>query len=171
MNVTDTTTLLSAKQLNYLSSNIPFYYSPKPNVFSFISDHYLSVAAPFVAYWALSLIFHIFDTSDWKWLNQYRLHESAEVKARNLVSRTDVVRDVLFQQLIQTVMGIWWMDETELGLDHVGSMVKLLPRLTRLLQGVLGDSAGKQIFEDHGHVLLYSTYWWIGPLARFLFGM
>ena len=37
---------------------------------------------------------------------QYRLHTPAEVSKRNRVSRWEVVRDVLIQQAVQTVMGI-----------------------------------------------------------------
>lgn len=37
---------------------------------------------------------------------QYRLHTPAEVSKRNRVSRWEVVRDVLIQQAIQTVMGV-----------------------------------------------------------------
>lgn len=173
MNVTGTLPQLCGKQLNYLSTNTPFYFSPRPDLFSFISDHYLSLAAPFVAYWVLSLLFHVLDVSEWKWLDQYRLHESAEVKARNLVSRSDVVKAVIFQQFIQTIIGLWWMDDNQIGvgIEHVKSMLDLLPTFTTLFGGVIGDSATKQILGDHGHVLLYTYYWWVAPVVRFLFGM
>lgn len=173
MNVTGAVPLLSAKQLSYLSSNTPFYYTPRADIFSFITDHYLSLAAPFVAYWVLSLLFHVLDVSEWKWIEPFRLHESAEVKTRNLVSRPEVVKAVIFQQAIQTVVGLWWIsdNETSVGIDHVKAMTDLLPTFTKLFRGVLGESAAKQIVEDHGHALLYAAYWWVGPVARFLFGM
>lgn len=40
------------------------------------------------------------------YLPQYRLHTPAEVLKRNHVSRLDVVRDVVLQQVIQTVFGL-----------------------------------------------------------------
>src|SRR5689334_8226053 len=93
------------------SADTPFYYSSRPSQFSAISDVYLALAAPLVAYWALSLIFHYFDQQSWKWLERARIHDSEEVKRKNLVSKSEVVGMVLFQQLIQTVAGVYWVAE------------------------------------------------------------
>jgi sphinganine C4-monooxygenase len=70
---------------------------------SFIPDFYLSLILPFVAYWAFSLFFHYIDVMDiWP---QYRLHTPAEILKRNHVSRYEVARDVIVQQIIQTLVG------------------------------------------------------------------
>ncbi|KAI9746848.1 MAG: tRNA-splicing endonuclease subunit sen54, partial [Chaenotheca gracillima] len=69
-----------------------------------IPDKFLTVILPVVAYWAVSLFFHFIDTYDF--LSQYRLHTPAEVLKRNRVSRIDVIRDVIIQQVIQTVVGV-----------------------------------------------------------------
>lgn len=50
------------------------------------------------------MFFHWIDTKDL--LPQYRLHTPVEVLKRNRVSRWEVIRDVLIQQAVQTVMGI-----------------------------------------------------------------
>ena len=50
------------------------------------------------------MFFHWIDTKDL--FPQYRLHTPVEVLKRNKVSRWEVVRDVLIQQAVQTVMGI-----------------------------------------------------------------
>lgn len=69
-----------------------------------IPDKVLTLLMPFAAYWALSLFFHWIDTNDF--LPQYRLHTPVEVLKRNRVSRWEVIRDVLIQQVVQTGMGI-----------------------------------------------------------------
>jgi len=50
------------------------------------------------------MIFHLVDEFDL--FPQYRLHTPAEVLKRNHVSRWDVFRDVIIQQIIQTIFGI-----------------------------------------------------------------
>lgn len=49
------------------------------------------------------MIFHFIDVNDiWP---QYRLHTPAEILKRNHVSRYEVARDVIIQQIIQTIVG------------------------------------------------------------------
>lgn len=69
-----------------------------------IPDGYLTMALPVIAYWGVSLIFHLIDEYDL--FPQYRLHTPAEVLARNHVSRWDVFRDVVIQQVVQTFVGL-----------------------------------------------------------------
>lgn len=69
-----------------------------------IADKYLILILPIVAYWAMSMVFHYIDTLDW--FPQYRLHTPAEVLKRNHVSRWEVVRDVIIQQIVQTAVGL-----------------------------------------------------------------
>lgn len=69
-----------------------------------IRDDYLSLALLVVAYWSLSGVFHLIDVYDL--FPQYRLHTPEEVLKRNHVSRWDVFRDVILQQIIQTVFGV-----------------------------------------------------------------
>jgi len=49
------------------------------------------------------MFFHWIDTMDY--FPQYRLHTPAEVAKRNRVSRWEVVRDVVIQQIVQTIVG------------------------------------------------------------------
>lgn len=69
-----------------------------------IQDQYLALALPVIAYWAVSLFFHVLDTCEL--FPQYRLHTPAEVLKRNHVSRWDVFRDVVIQQIVQTAIGL-----------------------------------------------------------------
>lgn len=152
-----------------LTMRTPWYYTSAPSVLPGISDHALSVAAPVVAYWALSLIFHAFDVSGWAWLDKYRLHESAEVQARNRASRTDVLLAVLFQQAIQTALGWWWLDAQEptTQLEHVERMRALAVTVRSVLSAVLGEKAAVAREED----AVYFVYWWAIPVAQLFFAM
>lgn len=70
-----------------------------------IPDKYLSLVLLIAAYWLVSLFFHIIDELDL--FPQYRLHTPEEVLKRNHVSRWEVLRDVVLQQVIQTAFGIF----------------------------------------------------------------
>jgi sphinganine C4-monooxygenase len=75
-----------------------------PDLISWCPDFYLSAIAPVVAYWVVSLIFHIIDIYDL--FPQYRLHTPAEIVQRNRATRFEVFRDVIIQQIIQIGMAV-----------------------------------------------------------------
>lgn len=77
---------------------------PLPPLVSWTSDAILQVAFPIIGYWVVSLAYHLIDVYDL--LPQYRLHTPVEVLKRNHVSRYEVFRDVIIQQIIQTVAGL-----------------------------------------------------------------
>ncbi|CCM02554.1 uncharacterized protein FIBRA_04657 [Fibroporia radiculosa] len=164
---------LGPTQQHYLSTAQPFYYSPKAHLLSPLPDNYLALAAPVFTYWASSLFFHVLDISNWHWLEKHRIHESAEVKSRNLATRWQVIRAVLLQQLVQTVLGYLWMGEqvSGAGVDHIGNMMRLGLMLMRVLSLTVGENAGGRILESYGAQLLYAIYWWAIPIAKFFFGM
>ena len=83
---------------------------PLPPLLSPIPDKLLTLLLPIAAYWGLSMFFHWIDSKDL--FPQYRLHTPAEVTKRNRVSRWEVVRDVLIQQVVQTAVG-WVLGMTE----------------------------------------------------------
>ena len=90
---------------------LPSYQlTPLPSLLPPIPDKLLTLLLPIVAYWALSMFFHWIDTNDY--FPQYRLHTPAEVAKRNKVSRWEVVRDVVIQQVVQTAVG-WVLGMTE----------------------------------------------------------
>lgn len=84
---------------------------PLPRLVSWAPDAVVQAALPFIGYWVVSLIFHLIDEFDL--FPQYRLHTPAEVLKRNHVSRYEVLRDVILQQIIQTVaaLGLSYFDE------------------------------------------------------------
>lgn len=84
---------------------LPSYrLTPLPPLFPPIPDKLATLLLPIIAYWGLSMFFHWIDTKDY--FPQYRLHTPAEVMKRNKVSRWEVVRDVIIQQMVQTFVGI-----------------------------------------------------------------
>lgn len=82
---------------------LPAYSTePMPDLFQgVISDFWLSIIAPHVVYWCISLIFHLIDVYDL--FPQYRLHTPEEISQRNLATRWQVARDVLLEQVIQMI--------------------------------------------------------------------
>jgi len=84
---------------------LPSYtLTPRPPIIPGISDTLLQLLLPIIAYWIVSLVFHFLDTYDI--CSKYRLHTPEEVLKRNHVSRYEVIRDVILQQIIQTVFGL-----------------------------------------------------------------
>ncbi|KAK6332203.1 hypothetical protein TWF718_002730 [Orbilia javanica] len=78
---------------------------PATPLLPFISDALLSCLSPIVVYWVLSMIFHYID--EYELLEKYRIHTPEEVLKRNHVSRYEVIRDVIIQQVIQ--FGFGWV--------------------------------------------------------------
>jgi len=90
-----------------MSSDLPplpeYTLKPVQPLLPWASDIFVSVAMPVIAYWVLSMVFHAIDIKDL--FPQYRLHTPAEITARNRVSRYEVARDVIIEQLLQIVVG------------------------------------------------------------------
>lgn len=86
-----------------MASDLPplpdYTIKPMPDLLPFISDFWLSLILPHIAYWAVSMFFHLIDTYDL--FPQYRLHTPEEIAQRNLASRYQVFRDVILEQIIQ----------------------------------------------------------------------
>ena len=103
-----------------MASNVTSYelpplpeYTLKPlqPLVSWASDAAIQTALPVIAYWAVSLIFHTIDVYDL--FARYRLHTPAEVLKRNHVTRWEVFRDVVLQQVIQSIalIGLSYYDD------------------------------------------------------------
>lgn len=69
-----------------------------------LPDTWLQAILLIVAYWGVSAFFHVIDTYDLA--PAYRLHTPEELTKRNHVSRWDVFRDVILQQIIQTAFAL-----------------------------------------------------------------
>jgi len=119
----------------------PYILSQQPPLISPIPDKYLSLALPIVAYWALSMVFHYIDEFDL--FPQYRLHTPAEVLKRNHVSRWEVVRDVVIQQIVQTIVGVGLaMTEPEHFIGREEYDIAMWAQRLRLAQGYIPTGLG-----------------------------
>lgn len=147
-------------------ASVPFYYSHKPSLFASFPDKYLALASPIIAYWSLSLFFHSLDVSGWKWLDKYRIHESAEVKARNVVTRSHVVMLVLLQQGIQTLLGYMWLSDDFRAKNHIQNMQDIAVKLQPLLRWITGTNT-EEVLPD----FVYLVYWWGIPCFQFFAAM
>ncbi|KAI9511401.1 sphingosine hydroxylase [Russula earlei] len=142
----------------------PLYYSPSPSLIPFLSDPLLAALAPLPAYWLTSGFFHILDSSTSPWLARHRIHESSEVASRNRATRLQVLRAVLFQQALQTVLGILWVSEHPQEVDHATAIRTIAHTIT-------SSSLSPSAFDDAAATLAYTLYWWLIPAAQLLVSM
>jgi sphinganine C4-monooxygenase len=98
------TILSNASAMSDLPPLPSYILTPVKPLVPFIPDIWLSLILTFAAYWVVSMFFHYIDVYDV--FPQYRLHTPAEILNRNHVSRYEVARDVIIQQVIQTVVGV-----------------------------------------------------------------
>jgi sphinganine C4-monooxygenase len=138
----------------------PWYFSAAPS---------LVRGAPVLAYWGLSLFFHALDEGGWAWPARFRIHDSAEVAQRNKATKADVLKAVVFQQLCQTALGVWWIEEhAQIPLaGHCAAAAAWAPPLARARAPVLGAKAA-QAAAGAG---AYWVYWWAVPVLQFFWAM
>ncbi|KAJ7911915.1 fatty acid hydroxylase superfamily-domain-containing protein [Mycena leptocephala] len=143
----------------------PWYYSHKPSLIDGVSDTYVALAAPVIAYWTSALMFHYLDTCNWPILKRYRIHESTEVASRNRASRTAVVSVAIIQHLLQTTLGLIGMEERQTPVNHVQKVAAIRQWLTLTMveQGEVADCILSRMAQW--------VYWWGIPLLQFLFAM
>ena len=97
---------------------LPSYtLKPVPRLVPWLSDFHLSLVLPVLAYWLMSLIFHLISTHNL--FSKYRLHTPQEFKTRNRVTVGEVLRSIILQQAIQTALGLWLGYVLEAG-DYYG---------------------------------------------------
>lgn len=168
-------TLLSIMTPTTLSP--PIYQTFRPSLLSWISDKHLSLLAPIIIYWFLSLAFHTLDTLKLPYFEKRRIHESPEVLSRNKATILDVVKAVVVQQVIQTAIGIALLEgddviiEREVMRDHLGAMANLAPKVADAVLLVLGKRTGEGLLRSHGADIVTWTYWWGIPLAQMFFAL
>lgn len=149
----------------------PWYYAARPSLLPFVSDKILGLAAPTVVYWVLSLTFYALDLAQIPYFESKRIHESEEVLARNKVTVAQVIRAVLWQQVVQTLLGLWWLeDDGPTGSDpyyeSIHSMAKLAPTVAKGVFILLGPKTGEHVLRNYGEALVRWVYWWGIPSAQ-----
>jgi sphinganine C4-monooxygenase len=153
----------------------PIYYTEQASIVPGIPDKVLSLIAPLVSYWALSLVFHAFDIygENWKWLTPYRIHESAEVRTKNLVSKWHVVKAVLAQQTVQTILGVLLLEDGDpAATDHTAKMQRMSPLVVQSTLLWLGNpNLAQSRLESWGPTIIHFIYWWAIPALQMLFAL
>ena len=166
---------LSDRHKSYLATVRPWYYNPDVQLTRVMSDFWLSVLAPVVAYWAFCTFFEILDGTDWKWLRKYKIHESSEVTSRNRVTKRQVLVAVVIQHIIQMTLGYLWMDtDAETGVPismHIPRMEAIAPTILCTLKAAVGSEFAAYVWLHKAQDLVYYTYWWAIPLAQLLAGL
>ncbi|KAK0549754.1 Sphingolipid C4-hydroxylase sur2 [Tilletia horrida] len=153
----------------------PFYFANRDHMLPFISDKYLSLLAPILIYWATSLTYHALDVLQLPYFEQYRLHESEEVTKRNKVTVPQVVKMVLVQQAIQTVLGLLVLDGDEVAhaqvfADHRAKIQSLGVSTAQLLASLVGEQRTIQALTALGGAKAIEwLYWWGIPIFQFWF--
>lgn len=144
----------------------PFYHVEKNDLFDSIPDRHLALAAPVLAYWSLSLFFHFLDTRTWKALDKYRIHPSAEVASRNLVSRSAVVYAVIFQHIVQSILGFVWLPaERPIYTPHSIAVQSIANHVQTAF--ALVGSPNSDVVRGLSQFL----YWWVFPALQLLAAM
>lgn len=166
---------LTGLHKSHLSNVRPWYYEPKPQMWSAMSDFWFSVLAPVAAYWIVSGFFEILDRGDWKWLQKYKIHESSEVTSRNRATRSQVLAAVVFQQVVQITLGYFWMDSTvkteEPMSKHILQMEAIAPTVLRWLETLVGHRLATFLWLHKAQDIVYYIYWWAIPLVQLLAGL
>ena len=170
MNITCNSLVHDSDPLCFARISFPFYHSQKPHLIDGVPDHILALAAPVAAYWCFSLYFHALDISGWKWLEKYRIHESEEIQARNLVTRSEVVWAVILQQVMQIALNLMIISLSDES-THVVNHTQELRRLASFIDSLAFTTFGARLTP---HTLLDATnllYWWGVPILRLLAAM
>ncbi|CAO1631839.1 unnamed protein product [Parajaminaea phylloscopi] len=152
----------------------PFYYHPHESMLSWIPDKHLALVGPIAVYWLVSLWFQTLDTLRLPFFEKYRLHEPEEIQKKNKASASKVVVMVLVQQIVQTMLGAFVLEDEEtvrrqVFQDHGENMRKLGVYLAHVVCGTVGYSSGLRLLNRFGLEAVQWLYWWGIPVAQFWF--
>lgn len=136
---------------------LPTYnLTPVPPLLRGIPDRYLSPILPIITFWLVSGIFDFLDKNGY--FPKYRIHTPAEILKRNRVSKSDVIKCALFQQVMQLILGILLDDSQDFTGDEdyriavwatkIRAAQKLIPSLLAVL-GVDAKGLAGRIARSH----------------------
>ncbi|KAA1102598.1 hypothetical protein PGTUg99_021737 [Puccinia graminis f. sp. tritici] len=149
----------------------PLYHFHRTEIIPGMSDPLLTVIVPLVAYWAVSILFSLLDHLELPSIEKYRLHEPAEIAKRNKVSPSQVIKAVILQQLIQTALGIFYLDSSPsdvLNRNYLEEMKPYASFISTLVHILLPPLHARWLLLNHGQSLVQWSYWWGLPTLQFL---
>lgn len=136
-----------------------------------MSDKFTSIFAPFAVYWLFSGFFHIVDTCGL--FEDYRIHEPEEEKAKNRVTVKQVIWAVLLQQLIQTALGLVWLEDDDPAVgpfrDHSGDIIQYAGYINSSIKFIAGPTLARAFDQRFGQTFASWSYWWAVPIFQFFF--
>ncbi|KAM0746718.1 hypothetical protein T439DRAFT_329422 [Meredithblackwellia eburnea MCA 4105] len=167
----------TATTTSSILNELPFYYSTRPQLIPQLRDKYLSVFAPFATYWIISLLFHTLDNLHWPSIEKYRIHplEIDNPDKKNRVTVPEVLKAVFVQQGIQTLLGLWWIDEDHgaassgTGVGHEQQVLVWARRVASLLRGVGVVGEGRAWLAKNETMVVtiaWYTYWYLIPVLQ-----
>jgi sphinganine C4-monooxygenase len=136
-----------------------------------MSDEALAVIMPVFAYWIYSIAFHFIMKAEIPCIEKYRIHTLEEMKTKNKVSLYEVLRMVLVQQTLQTILGIMVLPSEEpTAVNHLFMLQMYEENLYRYLAPIfaLGQS---HITDEVVQWLAYAAYWIVVPALHFFVAM
>lgn len=168
-------TLFSAIAPTKLS--YPIYYTPETSILPFISDKVLSLLSPLICYWSLSMVFHLLDVLQLPYFEARKIHPSSDALIRNRATVSQVVKAVLLQQCLQTILGFLWLEDEETILrrevykDHLAAMQGLASGIARMTVVLLGERTGASVLKLLGAEFVQWMYWWGIPIMQMWFAL
>lgn len=88
-----------------------------------------------------------------------------------------VIKAVIIQQVVQTVLGLCWLENEEtilireVHIDHLIEMRKLAGPVGKVLRVVLGEKTMESLVMVAGKELVQWVYWWGIPMAQLGFAL
>lgn len=136
-----------------------------------MSDEALAVVMPVIAYWIYSITFHFIMKAEIPFFEKYRIHTLEEMNTKNKVSLYEVLRMVLVQQTLQTILGIMVLPSEEPTYNHLFIQKTYAQHIYRYL-GMLFTSGAQQYVTDEAvQWIAYAAYWLVIPACQFVVAM
>jgi len=83
-----------------------------------------------------------------------------------------VILAVMFQQVVQTILGLTFVDDAHIGPGSWrGDMQKLGKAVVVVIRFAFGSETGGRILQANGPDMVYVLYWWGIPAAQFFLAM
>lgn len=154
----------------------PIYFFPRADLIPGFSDRYLSLALPFLGYWAMALSYLFLDWVQWPVFEQYRMRDPNEGQVRNRVKLDVVAKAVLSQQVLQTFIGCLSVEPNSVGLaqvfrDHKAHIRAVGVVMTRIATRLLGTSLAHEVLHLYGTAISEIVYWWVVPMLHLLYAL
>ncbi|CAG8616289.1 7313_t:CDS:2 [Ambispora leptoticha] len=156
------------------STNIPVGGSQTPilhptPIIPFISDKQLSLLLPLVIYWVYSGFFHLISVYKVSYFEKYRIHYAYEAETKNKVSMSEVIKGVLIQQFLQTLLGLLVVvaEDEDVLVDDAYEL-KIYHQNFNTLASQFGLNRQLAPFQ---HMIVSSAYWYIIPTMKFAIAM